>query len=172
MHKKFVGVFVGVVALLAAVVAMENNLQVAFMAPTEGLAEQHAAGIRALLDGVEVPDDGTSLFGARPVRVELLTNRVAAADRRRILTGLAAGEVDVAGLVEPGVRDGPLGAADPLRHGRLRHEVGLRDLPRRQAADGAQPHARAKSKFAEQYGGDNHDTEQRHGITTAAHTSH
>jgi ATP-dependent DNA helicase RecG len=79
--------------LLAAV---QGGHQGAFMAPTEVLAEQHAAGIRALLDGVEVPDDGTSLFGARPVRVELLTNRVAAADRRRILTGLAAGEVDVA----------------------------------------------------------------------------
>ena len=45
---------------------------------------------------------------------------------------------DVAGLVEPDVRDGPLGPADALGHGRLRHEVGLRDLPRGQAADRAQ----------------------------------
>ena len=30
-----------IVALLAALVAMENGLQVAFMAPTEILAEQH-----------------------------------------------------------------------------------------------------------------------------------
>jgi ATP-dependent DNA helicase RecG len=34
-----------IVALLAAVVAMENGLQVAFMAPTEILAEQHFATI-------------------------------------------------------------------------------------------------------------------------------
>jgi ATP-dependent DNA helicase RecG len=85
-----------VIAVATLLAAVQGGHQGAFMAPTEVLAEQHAAGIRALLDGVEVPDDGTSLFGARPVRVELLTNRVAAADRRRILTGLAAGEVDVA----------------------------------------------------------------------------
>src|SRR6185312_11538026 len=35
-------------------------------------------------------------------------------------------------------RDGPLGPADPLRHGRLRHEVGPRYLTRGQAADRAQ----------------------------------
>ena len=38
-----------IVALLAAVVAMENGLQVAFMAPTEILAEQHFFGISRLL---------------------------------------------------------------------------------------------------------------------------
>ncbi len=40
-----------IVALLAAVVAMENGLQVAFMAPTEILAEQHYLTIRRLLGG-------------------------------------------------------------------------------------------------------------------------
>jgi ATP-dependent DNA helicase RecG len=79
-------------ALLAAV---QGGHQGALMAPTEVLSEQHAQGVRALLDGLEVSDEGTSLFGARPVRVELLTNRVAAADRRRILAGLASGEVDL-----------------------------------------------------------------------------
>ena len=39
-----------IVALLAAVVAMENGLQVAFMAPTEILADQHYLTIRRLLD--------------------------------------------------------------------------------------------------------------------------
>ena len=38
-----------IVALLAAVVAMENGLQVAFMAPTEILAEQHFTTISTLL---------------------------------------------------------------------------------------------------------------------------
>ena len=39
-----------IVALLAALVAMENGLQVAFMAPTEILAEQHFLTIRRLLE--------------------------------------------------------------------------------------------------------------------------
>ncbi|MBI2834615.1 MAG: DEAD/DEAH box helicase, partial [Acidobacteria bacterium] len=39
-----------IVALLAAVVAMESGLQVAFMAPTEILAEQHYANIWRLLE--------------------------------------------------------------------------------------------------------------------------
>src|SRR5262249_18520439 len=38
-----------IVALLAAIVAMENGLQVAFMAPTEILAEQHYLNISKLL---------------------------------------------------------------------------------------------------------------------------
>ena len=104
-----------VVAVATLLAAVQGGHQGAFMAPTEVLAEQHAAGIRALLDGVEVPDDGTSLFGARPVRVELLTNRVAAADRRRILAGLAAGEVDIAigthALIQEGVGFRSLGVA-------------------------------------------------------------
>ena len=39
-----------IVALLAALVAMENGFQVAFMAPTEILADQHYLTIRRLLD--------------------------------------------------------------------------------------------------------------------------
>jgi ATP-dependent DNA helicase RecG len=39
-----------IVALLAALVAMENGLQVAFMAPTEILADQHYLTIRRLLE--------------------------------------------------------------------------------------------------------------------------
>jgi ATP-dependent DNA helicase RecG len=102
------------VAVWTLLAAVEGGHQGAFMAPTEVLAEQHAEGIRALLDGVEVPDSGTSLFGARPLRVELLTNRVGAGDRRRILAGLAAGEVDVAigthALIQEGVDFASLGA--------------------------------------------------------------
>jgi ATP-dependent DNA helicase RecG len=102
------------VAVWTLLAAVEGGHQGAFMAPTEVLAEQHAEGIRALLDGVEVPDSGTSLFAARPLRVELLTNRVGAGDRRRILAGLAAGEVDVAigthALIQEGVDFASLGA--------------------------------------------------------------
>ena len=84
-----------VVAVATLLAAVQGGHQGAFMAPTEVLAEQHAQGIRALLDGVERPDDGASLFDNRPVAVELLTNRVPAASRRKILARLAAGEVDI-----------------------------------------------------------------------------
>jgi ATP-dependent DNA helicase RecG len=84
-----------VVAVATLLAAVQGGHQGAFMAPTEVLAEQHAQGIRALLAGVERPDDGGSLFDARPLRVELLTNRVPAAQRRKVLAALAAGEVDV-----------------------------------------------------------------------------
>jgi ATP-dependent DNA helicase RecG len=103
-----------VVAISTLLVAVQGGYQGAFMAPTEVLAEQHAQGIRELLDGVEVPDDGATLFEARPVRVELLTNRVGAADRRRILAGLATGQVDLVigthALIQEGVEFRNLGA--------------------------------------------------------------
>jgi ATP-dependent DNA helicase RecG len=117
MHRLLqgdVGAGKTVVAVWTLLAAVQGGHQGAFMAPTEVLAEQHALGIRALLADVEVPDSGTSLFGARPVRVELLTNKVGVADRRRILAGLAAGEVDVAigthALIQEGVDFASLGA--------------------------------------------------------------
>ena len=79
MHRLLqgdVGAGKTVVAVWTLLAAVEGGHQGAFMAPTEVLADQHALGIRALLADVEVPDAGTSLFGARPVRVELLTNKV------------------------------------------------------------------------------------------------
>jgi ATP-dependent DNA helicase RecG len=65
------------------------------MAPTEVLAEQHATGVRRMLEGVTVPDPG-NLFGDRPLRIELLTNRITGSDRREVLSGLADGTVDIA----------------------------------------------------------------------------
>jgi ATP-dependent DNA helicase RecG len=117
MHRLLqgdVGAGKTVVAVWTLLAAVQGGHQGAFMAPTEVLAEQHATGIRALLDGIDVPDSGTSLFGARPLRVELLTNRVGAADRRRILAGLTGGEVDIAigthALIQEGVDFASLGA--------------------------------------------------------------
>jgi ATP-dependent DNA helicase RecG len=98
MHRLLqgdVGAGKTLVAVATLLAAVQGGHQGAFMAPTEVLAEQHAQGIRALLDGVERPDDGSSLFDARPVSVELLTNRVPAATRRKVLSRLAAGEVDI-----------------------------------------------------------------------------
>ena len=64
-----------VVAVSMLLAAVQGGHQGALMAPTEVLAEQHATGVRALLGDLKVPDPG-NLFGDRPLRVELLTNRV------------------------------------------------------------------------------------------------
>jgi ATP-dependent DNA helicase RecG len=68
--------------------------------------------VRALLDGVTVPDSG-SLFGDRPLKVALLTNRVTGADRREVLAGLADGTVDLVigthALIQEGVEFRSLG---------------------------------------------------------------
>jgi ATP-dependent DNA helicase RecG len=83
-----------VVALSALLIAVQSGYQGAFMAPTEVLAEQHHLTSVGLLDGLTVSAEG-SLLAERPVRVELLTNRTGAADRRKIAAGLENGEVDI-----------------------------------------------------------------------------
>ena len=83
-----------VVAVSAMIRAVQGGHQSALMAPTEVLADQHVMGIRRLLDGLVIPDDG-NLFGGREVRVELLTNKVTGEQRRRVLGGLADGSVDI-----------------------------------------------------------------------------
>ncbi len=65
------------------------------MAPTEVLAEQHHVGVRRLLEGLVLADEGRSLFGERPIGVELLTARTTPTERKRIQAGLASGEVDL-----------------------------------------------------------------------------
>jgi ATP-dependent DNA helicase RecG len=102
-----------VVAVATMMAAVQGGHQAALMAPTEVLAEQHATGVRALLEGVSVPDPG-NLFGDRPLRVELLTNRVTGAERREVLAGLADGSVDIAigthALIQDAVDFSSLGA--------------------------------------------------------------
>jgi ATP-dependent DNA helicase RecG len=104
MHRLLqgdVGAGKTLVAVDALLTAVQGGHQGALMAPTAVLAEQHGLGVKALLDGLVVPsDEGDDLFsstsGERPLRTELLTNRTPAAERRRILAGLADGRVDVA----------------------------------------------------------------------------
>lgn len=97
MHRLLqgdVGAGKTLVAVSAMLVAVQGGHQGALMAPTEVLAEQHAAGIRRLLEGLRVPASDT-LHGERDVRVELLTSSVGAERRRDILTGLSDGRVDI-----------------------------------------------------------------------------
>jgi len=89
-----------IVALLAALVAMENGLQVAFMAPTEILAEQHFANIARLLQ--------RSRF-----RVALLTGATGTVARREQLAEIESGALPLVvgthALVEGAVRFRQLG---------------------------------------------------------------
>ena len=70
-----------IVAVIAMLAAMENNLQTALMAPTEILAEQHARSIKRLL-------------AKTPYRVELLTGSLRAAEKRRLQAALTNGEIN------------------------------------------------------------------------------
>ena len=97
MHRLLqgdVGAGKTLVALSALLTGVQGQFQGALMAPTEVLAEQHHATITEMLGELSVPDP-TTLLGDRPLRVALLSNRVGAADRRRILADLANGDVDI-----------------------------------------------------------------------------
>src|SRR5579875_37205 len=100
------------VALWCLLTAVAGGYQAALMAPTEVLAEQHYLSLCSLLAGLSVPDEG-SLFGERPVRAELLTNRTSASERGRLLPALAEGGVDIVvgthALLTEAVRFGRLG---------------------------------------------------------------
>lgn len=71
-----------VVAITASLYAAQNGLQVAFMAPTEILAEQHYRSWKAPLEAL----------GAK---VELLTSRLKPSQKRKIAEQCAAGEIDI-----------------------------------------------------------------------------
>ena len=69
-----------IVALLAMLMAVSNGLQVALMAPTELLAEQHAATLRTFL-------------GHLHLEVALLTGAVKRRNRQKLLQRVANGEI-------------------------------------------------------------------------------
>ena len=103
MHRLLqgdVGAGKTIVALLAAIVAMENGLQVAFMAPTEILAAQHYGNIAKLL--------AQSRF-----RVDLLTGSTPGLHKHTLLSHIERGSthlvVGTHALVQDKVRFNKLG---------------------------------------------------------------
>ena len=98
MHRLLqgdVGAGKTLVAVATMLAAVQGGHQAALMAPTEVLADQHAIGIRTLLDSLRLSDE-KNLFGDRQLRIELLTNKVKGAERKAILAGIADGSVDIA----------------------------------------------------------------------------
>jgi ATP-dependent DNA helicase RecG len=91
-----------IVAVQAGIVAIENGYQSAIMAPTEILAEQHAANVKRLL-------------ASTPHRVELLTGSLTAARKRALRAAIEKGEVDFVigthALIQEGVVFNKLGLA-------------------------------------------------------------
>ena len=71
------------VALMAMLIAIGNGYQACIMAPTEILAEQHLATLRAFL-----PDE-------MDIRVELLTGTVQGRQRQAVLGALADGSINI-----------------------------------------------------------------------------
>jgi ATP-dependent DNA helicase RecG len=93
-----------VVALYAALIAVQSGHQAAIMAPTEVLAGQHLRSVEALLApiggrrGARVTDEAqSSLLDGSPAgpTYGLLTASVTGKDRERVLEGVAAGTVDI-----------------------------------------------------------------------------
>ena len=89
-----------VVALFASLLAMENGFQVALMAPTELLAEQHARSIGGMVSSLNI----------QPV---LLTGRLGAKDKRAALARMTQDEPVLAigthALMQESVEFGKLG---------------------------------------------------------------
>lgn len=131
-----------VVAAAAALQVIAAGFQAAIMAPTEILAEQHYRSLRSLLGKVPVPRDdrnaptddldpeqrerleeikrilgmsGDDDLDGRGVRVALLTGSLGAKERRRVLEGIARGDIDLIvgthALISEGVQYAALGLA-------------------------------------------------------------
>ena len=79
-----------IVALQAALIAIENGYQAAMMAPTEILATQHYLAARKLLGGVTSPRTG------KPYRVVLLTGSLDTQTKREARARIFRGEADLA----------------------------------------------------------------------------
>ena len=91
-----------IVAFLAAFAAMENGYQVALMAPTEILAEQHYR-------------NALKIFDNSGYRVGLLLGSTKAAEKRKLHAAIADGEIDLVigthAIIQDAVRFSKLGLA-------------------------------------------------------------
>lgn len=91
-----------IVALLSMLLAADNGFQSCLMAPTEILAQQHFQGLSSLLKDL-------------PVQIRLLTGSTKAAERRKILAGLAEGSIHMVtgthAVIEEAVQFANLGLA-------------------------------------------------------------
>jgi ATP-dependent DNA helicase RecG len=109
-----------IVAVVAMIAAMENDLQTALMAPTEILAEQHARSVKRLL-------------AKTPYRVELLTGSLKAAEKRRLQTAIKEGEIHACvgtqALIQEAVTFAKLGLVviDEQHRFGVMQRAGLRD---------------------------------------------
>jgi len=90
------------VAALALLAAVDSGFQAALMAPTEVLASQHAETLR-------------DLFAPLGINVSLLSGGLRATTRRKVLAGLAGGDIRIVvgthALISDGVRYARLGLA-------------------------------------------------------------
>ncbi len=90
------------VALMAALIAIDNGYQACIMAPTEILAEQHLQTVRNFLQGMQV-------------RVELLTGIVKGKQRQEVYEALLSGSIHILvgthAIIEDNVQFQKLGLA-------------------------------------------------------------
>ena len=114
-----------IVAALAALQAIESGKQVAFMAPTEILAEQHFRKLQRWLDGIGI-------------EIAWLSGSLPAKQRRKAQEALASGERAVRGRHARAV---PGGRCDAAARARDRRRAA--SLRRRAAARAARQGARA-----------------------------
>ncbi len=71
-----------IVALLCMLLALDNGFQTCLMAPTEILAQQHAQSIKKMLQQLDI-------------NIALFTGSVKGKDRKKILTDLENGEINI-----------------------------------------------------------------------------
>lgn len=78
-----------IVAISCALLAVENNYQVAFMAPTEILAEQHYYNLLSYVSGLYNP------YKQSEVKVTLLVGKMTKKQKEKVLYQISSGEVDI-----------------------------------------------------------------------------
>lgn len=123
------------VAVHAMLTTVDNDRQAALMVPTEVLADQHFLTLLNLLQPL-----GVNMFDGP--RVEVLTSSTTTTQRRRILSGLLTGEVNMVvgthALLEEQVRFADLGLVviDEQHRFGVNQRVGLKDKRDATATDG------------------------------------